>query len=98
MHKDTTKQFADIAVAKIEYFKKNPIGFFISTMMAGAYVGVGIILILTLGNDAEPASRNLIMGCFFGIALILVIFAGAAICLVPSCYAFCLHWVAVGVG
>lgn len=77
MHKDTTKQFADIAVAKIEYFKKNPIGFFISTMMAGAYVGVGIILILTLGNDAEPASRNLIMGCFFGIALILVIFAGA---------------------
>ena len=77
MHKNTSKEFADIAVAKIEYFKKNPIGFFISTMMAGAYVGVGIILILTLGNDAEPASRNLIMGCFFGIALILVIFAGA---------------------
>ncbi len=77
MHKDTTREFADIAVAKIDYFKKNPIGFFISTMMAGAYVGVGIILILTLGNDAEPASRNLIMGCFFGIALVLVIFAGA---------------------
>ena len=42
-------------------------------MMAGAYVGVGIILILTLGNDADPASRNLIMGCFFGIALALII-------------------------
>jgi nitrite transporter NirC len=35
------------------------------------------MLILTLGNDADPASRNLIMGCFFGIALILIIFAGA---------------------
>ena len=77
MHQDTTREFADIAIAKIDYFKKNPLGFFISTMMAGAYVGVGVILILTLGNDADPASRNLIMGCFFGIALTLVIFAGA---------------------
>jgi nitrite transporter NirC len=77
VHKDTTKEFAGIAVQKIEFFKRNPLGYFISTMMAGAYVGVGIILILTLGNDAEPASRNLIMGCFFGIALILIIFAGA---------------------
>jgi len=77
VHKDTSKEFAGIAVEKIDYFKRNPLGYFISTMMAGAYVGVGIILILTLGNDAEPASRNLIMGCFFGIALALIIFAGA---------------------
>ena len=77
MHRDTTKEFADIAVEKIDYFKRNPGGYFISTMMAGAYVGVGIILILTLGNDADPSSRNLIMGCFFGIALALIIFAGA---------------------
>jgi len=77
VHKDTTKEFAGLAVEKIDYFKRNPLGYFISTMMAGAYVGVGIILILTLGNDADPASRNLIMGCFFGIALILIIFAGA---------------------
>jgi len=77
VHRDTTKEFASIAVEKIDYFKRNPIGFFISTMMAGAYVGVGIILILTLGNDADPASRNLVMGCFFGIALVLIIFAGA---------------------
>ena len=77
MHKNTTQELAGVAVRKIEYLKQNPLGFFISTMMAGAYVGVGVFLILTLGNDAEPASRNLIMGCFFGIALCLVIFAGA---------------------
>jgi len=65
VHRDTTKEFAGIAVDKIDYFKRNPIGFFISTMMAGAYVGVGIMLILTLGNDADPASRNLVMGCCF---------------------------------
>ena len=77
MHKDITRQFSDIAVNKISYLRQNPLGFFISTMMAGAYVGIGLILILTLGNEAEDASRKLIMGCFFGITLTLIIFAGA---------------------
>jgi len=77
VHTDTTIEFSGIAVEKIAYLKRNPLGFFISTMMAGAYVGIAIMLILTLGNEAEPAHRNLIMGCFFGIALSLIIFAGA---------------------
>jgi|TARA_Y100000310_G_scaffold330109_1_gene401199 nitrite transporter NirC len=77
VHQDTTRRFAEIAAEKTSYLATNPIGFFISTMMAGAFVGVGIILILTLGNEADPSSRNLIMGCFFGIALALIIFAGA---------------------
>ncbi len=77
MYRDTTQQMALLAVSKIKYLKENPIGFSISTMMAGAYVGIGIILILTLGNAAEPAARNLIMGCFFGITLTLIVFAGA---------------------
>jgi nitrite transporter NirC len=77
MYKDTTKQFANLAVTKYEFLTKNPIGFLIATMMAGAYVGIGIMLILTLGNDADPVSQKLIMGCFFGITLTLVVFAGA---------------------
>jgi nitrite transporter NirC len=77
MYTDTAKQFAEIADTKIRYLQRNPIGFLISTMMAGAYVGVGIMLILTLGNTADPASVNLIMGCFFGITLTLIVFAGA---------------------
>jgi len=77
VHKDTTREFADISVRKLEFLRTNPVGFFISTMMAGAYVGVGILLILGLGNEADPASRSLIMGCFFGIALTLIVFAGA---------------------
>lgn len=72
-----TRQFADIATKKIEYSKKNPIGYLILTMMAGAYVGVGIVLILTLGNDADPSSQKLVMGSLFGITLTLIIFAGA---------------------
>jgi len=77
VHKDITRQFSEIAVDKIEYFRRNPLGFFISTIMAGAYVGIGLILIITLGNEADPSSRKLIMGSFFGITLTLVIFAGA---------------------
>ncbi|MDG1438084.1 MAG: formate/nitrite transporter family protein, partial [Emcibacteraceae bacterium] len=38
---------------------------------------IGIILILTLGNEAEPSSQKLIMGSVFGITLTLIIFAGA---------------------
>ena len=77
MYKDTTREFADLSVKKLAYLKNNPVGFLMSTMMAGAYVGVGIILSLTLGNEADPANAKLIMGCFFGITLTLIIFAGA---------------------
>jgi len=77
MYKDTTSELVALAERKLWFLKHNPLGFSISTMMAGAYVGIGIILIMTLGNDAPTASRNLIMGGFFGITLTLVIFAGA---------------------
>lgn len=45
--------------------------------MAGAYVGLGIILIFTLGNLVDPSIRPLVMGGTFGIALTLVIIAGS---------------------
>ena len=46
-------------------------------MMAGAYIGLGIILIFSVGSDVDPAFRPLIMGASFGVALTLVIFAGS---------------------
>ncbi len=77
MYRETTNKMTELAVSKFHFLRSNPLGFAVSTMMAGAYVGIGIILILTLGNEAAPLSRNLIMGCFFGITLTLIIFAGA---------------------
>jgi nitrite transporter NirC len=56
---------------------RSPLSFWIGTAMAGAYVGLGIILIFTLGNPLDPAWRPLVMGSFFGVALTLVIIAGA---------------------
>lgn len=56
---------------------QSPLSFWIGCLMAGAYVGLGIILIFTLGNLVDPAIRPLVMGATFGIALTLVIIAGA---------------------
>lgn len=73
----TVKQFAELAPKKIGMMKKNPFGFFIMSMMAGAYVGIGIILILSVGEFAPLSTRSLIMGASFGVALTLVVFAGS---------------------
>jgi nitrite transporter NirC len=52
-------------------------GFWISAMMAGVYIGFGILLIFSLGSLLDPSLRPLAMGASFGLALILVVFAGA---------------------
>lgn len=77
MYNETIDRFAAIAVAKADFLRQKPAGFLISSMMAGAYVGLGIILIFTLGNEIDPAYRKLVMGTSFGIALTLVVFAGS---------------------
>ena len=77
MYTDTIDQFSNIAATKVEALKRNPLGFFIGSMMAGAYVGFGIILIFVVGSAADPAYQKLIMGASFGIALTLVVLAGS---------------------
>ncbi len=77
MFLDTVDRMADTAAAKSAFLKRNAGGFFVSSMMAGAFVGLGIILIFCVGSDVDPAYRALVMGCSFGIALTLVIFAGS---------------------
>ncbi len=77
MYEESIDHFADLAQGKVNALKHNPVGFFVGAMMAGAYVGFGIIVIFILGSDAEPQSKKLIMGATFGIALTLVVFAGS---------------------
>src|SRR3972149_5919613 len=77
MYMDTIDYFANVAATKVETLKRNPFGFFIGSMMAGAYVGFGIILIFVVGSAADPSYQKLVMGASFGIALILVVFAGS---------------------
>ncbi len=77
MYTDTIDYLANLAASRVALLKRNPVGFFIGSMMAGAYVGFGIILIFIVGSAADPAYQKLIMGASFGIALTLVVFAGS---------------------
>lgn len=77
MFAKTLETFSEIARLKAKSSASRPFAFLVSSMMAGAYVGVGIILIFGLGQAADPAWRSLVMGTSFGIALTLVIFAGS---------------------
>lgn len=74
---DTITGFSEVAAAKTKLIAKNPLGFWIAAMMAGAYVGLGILLIFSLGQSVDPSIRSLVMGTSFGIALTLVVFAGS---------------------
>ena len=77
MFLETVDQFAATAVGKAAFLRRSPLGFWISSMMAGAYVGLGIILIFCVGANVDPSIRPVVMGASFGIALTLVIFAGS---------------------
>ncbi len=74
---NTINEFAELAALKTRFLSSNPPGFWVASMMAGVYVGMGILLIFSVGQTADPAIRNLVMGVSFGIALTLVIFAGS---------------------
>lgn len=65
---------------KIELLNNNKIGYFISSILAGIYIGLGVMLAFTIGGlltpDNIPLAR-IVMGLSFGVALSLVLFAGA---------------------
>lgn len=80
MFLETVNKMGDSAVNKAKYLKKSIIKYVILSIMAGIYVGFGIMLIFSIGAPfaaaGSPATKA-IMGASFGVALTLVIFAGA---------------------
>ena len=78
--KATIEAFTAVAVAK-ESMIRNKFGqYWVLSMLAGMYIGFGILLIFTVGsqfaNVGSPAVK-IVMGISFGIALTLVVFAGS---------------------
>jgi nitrite transporter NirC len=78
-----TEEFATVILAaqkKIKLLRTNPAGYFLAALLAGFYVGLGIILIFSIGGQLSASGTpwiKVIMGVSFGIALSLVIMAGA---------------------
>jgi len=77
MYSETIEGFTKLAERKITALRASPGGFFVASMLAGAYVGIGIILIFCIGQQVPAEFQRLIMGATFGIALTLVVIAGA---------------------
>ena len=69
--------FAEVAREKAEGLGRSRIGFFVGAMLAGAYIGIAMILALSCAVGVPPGLRPLVLGSTFGIGLILTVFAGA---------------------
>jgi nitrite transporter NirC len=69
---------AATARKKADFLSGNPAGYFVSSALAGIYVGFGALLLLTIGGlmAGEPGAK-LLMGGSFSLALSLVVMAGA---------------------
>lgn len=77
MYVSEITKFSNQAKQRWELMTTRPSNLLVGAMLAGAYVGLGIILIMTLGQDLPEEFRKLVMGASFGIALTLVVFAGS---------------------
>ena len=77
MFREEFEAAANGAVSKYNLLKKNPGGYFILSMLAGMYIGFGVLLAFTAGGLLAGASATkLVMGATFGVALSLVVMAG----------------------
>ncbi len=80
MYFEEIKKVSSAAQAKGALLKASPIKYLLSSALAGMYVGLGILLIFTIGgllSQADSPAVKIIMGTSFGIALSLVIMAGS---------------------
>lgn len=80
MYQEVMENISKSAKNKNELFFNEPIRYVLHSAMAGAYIGLGIILILSLGTPLYTAHSPylcLVMGASFGIALSLTMFAGS---------------------
>jgi nitrite transporter NirC len=77
MYETTIVHFAETAQEKAAALRRSPWGFFSGAMLAGAYIGIAMILALSAAAGLEAGTRPLVMGAVFGIGVVLTIFAGA---------------------
>ena len=78
MFRNDYDKTSDGAAAKVSFMNRDPLAYFVVSMLAGAYIGVGVLLAFTSGGllTGAPYAR-IVMGLTFGVALSLVVMAGA---------------------
>ncbi|BFK81681.1 formate/nitrite transporter family protein [Clostridium baratii] len=80
MFKDEVQAVAKAGKNKVSLLRNNKMGYMVSSVLAGLYIGLGIMLIFSIGGiltSSGSGATKIVMGASFGVALSLVIFAGA---------------------
>ena len=79
MHNETLEKLTNAAKNKVNLLKESKLKYLVSAGFAGLYVGLGILLIFTIGailTSSGSAATKLVMGLSFAVALCLVIMTG----------------------
>ena len=78
MYQEEFEAVSSAAQVKRGLLKRNPAGYILLSMLAGMYIGFGVLLAFTIGGllTGNPAAK-IVMGASFGVALSLVVMAGA---------------------
>jgi nitrite transporter NirC len=77
---DTLSAQETSAADKAKLLRRSPGRYLLSSVLAGGYVGIAVVLLLSVAGPlvaAESPAARLVQGAVFGIALTLVVFAGA---------------------
>ena len=81
MYREELKTIAGTAKKKNKMFKNTPLKYALSCILGGMYVAFGTMLSYSMGAGLEASgstySYKIAMGLSFGIALCLIVFAGA---------------------
>jgi len=66
------------ALNKVNFFKTDKAGYFVSAMLAGVFVGLGIIVIYVIAAAlGDSVNLKILQGASFAAVLSLIVFAGA---------------------
>ncbi|MFC0472247.1 formate/nitrite transporter family protein [Halalkalibacter kiskunsagensis] len=80
MYKDTLETLNGMALAKKKLLNESIVRYLISACLAGAYIGLAVVLSFSVGgmfSELSTPLASLLVGLSFGVALVLITFAGA---------------------
>ncbi|MCI8501948.1 MAG: formate/nitrite transporter family protein [Oscillospiraceae bacterium] len=77
MFQEEIEAVSNAAKSKCNLLRTNPAGYLLASVLAGAFIGFGVLLAFTVGGlTAGSSFSKFLMGCTFGVALSLVVMAG----------------------
>ncbi len=77
MFEETLEKLGNAAQKKVNFFESSKAKYFVASMCAGVYVGLGILFVIVVGSVSEDptgiGAHRVLMGAVFGVALSLVV-------------------------